>query len=58
MIRKVLYGWRVGAAWCLGRNPPDSPSNPYTAFPTKRDAELAAEVKRAKVIWCESTVQS
>lgn len=55
MIRKVLYGWRLKSGeYGLGRNPPDSPSIPYTPYPDRESAQKDADRRRARVIWCES----
>ncbi len=53
MIRRKLYGWLRGPGeWCLGRNPPDSPSMPYKLYASMAEAQIAAEAKRATIIWC------
>jgi hypothetical protein len=53
MIRKTLYAWLLRpGVYCLGRNPPDSPSMPYARFTSRRGLEQEAQRKKAQIIWC------
>jgi hypothetical protein len=52
MIRRKLYGWlKRPGEWCLGRQPPDTPSMPHKVFASLNEARLAAEAMRATIIW-------
>lgn len=58
MIRKVLYGWRLRSGIiCLGTNPPDAPAMSYTPYFSRQEAQAAAERKRARIIWCDQSIQ-
>ncbi len=56
-IRRTLYGWRAPAGgYCLSKLPLDVPLMPIDPYPSIKEAEIQAELRRAKVIWCGSAL--
>ena len=49
---KTVYGWIGNGAYCLSKQPPDVPAKVLAYFSSIDNAELFAEQRKSRVVWC------